>query len=646
MARPIVLSNGELHVGLNDFGLVHDLYFPYVGLENHAADNTLRHHIGVWVNGNLSWLDDGSWDITFSYPHNALIGHTIAKHSGMGITLEFDDLVDAEYSALLRSIHIINDNPEARDIRLFMHQAFIIGDSASNTDTVQYLPGDQAMLHYRGRRVFVISGQIENGEKFDQYTCGLYGIEAHEGTYKDAEDGELTPCNVEHGRVDSTLRFKPAIEPHGSARIQYWIACGTSLREALYIHKQMQKQGATARFNATAHHWHQWLVPAKKLVERLPTNYQDHFIESLMILKSHMDKRGAVIASTDTAMLNYWRDVYCYAWPRDGAYAVWPLIRMGYYDEPYRFFEFSRRGLTPGGYLSHKYRADGALGSSWHPYLHDNGSVAPPIQTDETALVLFVLAQFYHTTEDSKILHDFYEPMVVPMADFLAEYIDAKSSLPRASYDLWEEKYLTTLYTTAVTYAALLAAADLAEIRKDTDNAVKWRTVADAMGKAGRAIFYNSERKVFYKGFRTTVEGEIQMDATIDMSGIYASFMFGLYAGDSDELAQSIKTALSAFGFTIDNPGLPRYENDTYQRVCDENPNFWPIVSLWYAQNLMENNDRESAIKIIDWVCSKMRDTSAIPEQVCPKTGKNVSVEPLAWSQAEFLSTLLDLITE
>ena len=147
MSRPIVLSNGELHVGLNNYGLVHDLYFPYVGLENHAADNSLRHHIGVWVDGELSWLDDSTWTTEFSYPHNALIGHTVAKNEKFGITIEFDDLVDSEYSALLRNIHIISDHNTKRDIRLFMHQASIIGDSLSNTDTAQYLPNDHAMLH-------------------------------------------------------------------------------------------------------------------------------------------------------------------------------------------------------------------------------------------------------------------------------------------------------------------------------------------------------------------------------------------------------------------------------------------------------------------------------------------------------------------
>lgn len=144
--------------------------------------------------------------------------------------------------------------------------------------------------------------------------------------------------------------------------MHYWIACGSSTREALYIHRQVAKQGINARLDRTNKWWDEWLKPAKATAEKIDAAHRDMFIKSVMLVKSHIDKRGAVIASTDTAMLNYWRDAYGYCRPRDGAYALWPLIRMGYKDEAYRFFEFCRRGLSSGGYLMHKYRADGALG--------------------------------------------------------------------------------------------------------------------------------------------------------------------------------------------------------------------------------------------------------------------------------------------
>ncbi|MFI5212668.1 MAG: glycoside hydrolase family 15 protein, partial [Candidatus Saccharimonadales bacterium] len=548
MARPIVLSNGELHVGINRFGMVHDFYFPYVGLENHAAGNSPRHKIGVWVDNQLSWLDDGQWQMSFDYPHDALIGHTVAKNDRLGVMLELDDAVDTQVSAFIRNIHVINLRDQPRQIRIFTHQAFAIGDSRSNTDTAQYLPDSDAILHYRGRRAFIISGMTD-GQPFDQYTVGLYGIEGHEGSYRDADDGELSFCNVEHGRVDSVLRFTLEIAAHSSQRIYYWIAAGTSTREALYIHKQIREDGVDKRLQQSADWWHEWLAPARQVAQRIAPDHQETFLRSVMIIKSQIDKRGAVIASTDTTMLNYSRDAYAYAWPRDGAYVLWPLIRMGYVDEPRRFFEFCRRGLHPSGYLMHKYRVDGALGSSWHPYIHEDGSVSPPIQEDETALVLFVFAQFYQMHATPKLLQEFYESMVRPMADFMASYIDELTGLPKPSYDLWEEVYLTTTYTTAVTYAALLAAAELAEAAEDADSAVKWRSAADDIAAAAHHHLYNPNRQSFYKGVIVR-DGQIEYNDTIDNSSVFGVFMFGLFPVGSDELQAAVATIQRTFGLS------------------------------------------------------------------------------------------------
>jgi GH15 family glucan-1,4-alpha-glucosidase len=645
MARPITLSNGELHVGINKFGLVHDFYFPYVGLENHAAGQSLRHRIGIWIDGQLSWMDDDGWEISFKYPHHALVGHIIAKNERMGILLEFDDFVDASVSAFIRNIHVVNLWDTQREVRLFLHQAFTIGDARSNTDTAQYLPDSKAILHYRGRRAFIVSGTA-SGKPFDQYTVGLFGIEGHEGSYRDADDGELSFCNVEHGRVDSVLRFKLSIGAHSSERVHYWVTAGTSLREALYIHKQVRDDGVDKRLHDTATWWDKWLQPAMQIAKKIAPEYQEAFLRSTLIVKSQIDKRGAVIASTDTTMLHYSRDTYAYCWPRDGAYVLWPLIRMGYVDEPYRFFEFCRRGLHPSGYLMHKYRADGALGSSWHPYLHDDGSMAPPIQEDETALVLFVFVQFYEMHPSAQLLKDFYATMVVPMAEFLSSYIDERTGLPKPSYDLWEEVYLTTTYTTSVVYAALLAAADLAEAANDNQHAVRWRAVADDIAVAAHKTLYNSDRKAFYKGF-IVKNGTIEYDATFDVSSIFGSFMFGLFAIDSDELTSAVTTLKALFGHNDGAIGLPRYENDYYRRVDDRvTGNFWPISSLWLAQYYVETDQTEAANRIVSWVQQHAGSTGILPEQINPLDDSMVSVAPLTWTHAEYIATLLDTIAE
>ncbi len=645
MARPIVLSNGELHVGLNNYGLVHDFYFPYVGLENHAAGEHLRHRVGVWVDGVISWLDnEGEWTFKFRYPHQALVGHTIARNERLNILLEFDDFVDATMSAFIRNVHVINQADQAREIRLFMHQAFVIGDSRSNTDTAQYLPDNKAILHYRGRRAFIVSGE-HRGQHFDQHSIGLFGIEGREGTYRDADDGELQGGNVEHGRVDSTLRFKLRVRAQSSERVHYWIAAGTSMREALFVDKHIRHDGVVNRLFDTVKWWRKWLEPALEVAARIDPKYQDSFVRSIMIIKSQIDKRGAVIASTDSSMLKYSRDAYAYCWPRDGAYVLWPLIRIGYVDEAYRFFEFCRRGMHPAGYLMHKYRADGSMGASWHSYVHD-GIVAPPIQEDETALTVFVFAQLYQATGDAKLLSDFYESMVKPMANFMAEYVDDTTGLPRPSYDLWEEVFLTTTYTTSTVYAGLLAAADLADAANDADMAVHWRAAADDIYSAAHKHLYNSDRKAFYKGVIAR-DGVISTNDTLDASSLFGAFMFGLFPVGSPELTNALDTFKTAFLSDYNTIGLPRYEHDPYHHI-DGAPvsNWWFITSLWLAQYYVETNEDDRATAVLDWVCGHTPKTSIMSEQINPLDGSAISPSPLTWSHAEYVATLLDTVTE
>ncbi len=496
------------------------------------------------------------------------------------------------------------------------------------------------MLHYRGRRAFVISGFVDGSkEGFDQYTVGLFGIEGREGSHRDADDGELSFSNVEHGRVDSVLRFKLVIAGHSSSRVHYWIAAGTSMREALGYHEQIKKEGLLKRLHHSAEWWRVWLKPTLQTAEKVDPEFRESFIRSAMIIKSQIDSRGAVIASTDTTMLNYARDAYGYSWPRDGAYVLWPLIRMGYREEAEKFFDFCRRGLHPDGYLMHKYRADGGLGSSWHPYLHD-GEFARPIQEDESALVLFVFAQYYHLHTDPRILDEYYDSLVVPMANFMSSFIDESTGLPQPSYDLWEEVLLTSTYTTATVYASLQAAVDLAEIKHDEQNAVKWKTAADQIYDAAHTHLFNTERGAFFKGV-ITKQGELHKDQTIDASSFFGAFIFGLFPSGSPELEQAYHSVVDVLGGG--GIGIPRYENDNYQRVQDTPPNWWFISSLWIAQYHIEHDRNDEAKKILQWVLDHASSTGVLSEQINPITEQRVSVEPLTWSHAEYLSTLLDM---
>jgi GH15 family glucan-1,4-alpha-glucosidase len=645
MARPIVLSNGSLHVGINKFGEVHDFYYPHVGLENHSAAKNLRHRVGVWCDGQFSWFDDGNWQFSFDYHHSSLIGKMRAVHEGLGIVIESDDFVSSEYDAFLRNIHIINQREHEREIRLFLHQVFNISDNAGYGDTAQFLPEKDAILHYRGRRAFIIGGiQNHTRKPFDQHSIGLFGIEGHQGTYRDAEDGELAGNNVEHGRVDSTVQFSLIVSAHESARITYWVTAAQSVKKAIAIHDTIIENGLLKLLLTTQSRWHTWLQPAHSFINTLPADVQDSFTKSLLLIKSHIDKDGAIIASTDTTMLNYSRDAYAYCWPRDGAFAIWPLIRLGFTDDPKMFFNFCRAVLHADGYLMHKYQPNRALGSSWHPYVHRGGVIAPPIQVDETAVVLFMFAQLYTRDHDKALLREYYTTFIVPIARFLSGYIDETTGLPKPSYDLWEEQFLSTTYTTAAVYGALSVAADMAEDVKDQSNAVRWRTIAEDIRNAAHIQLYNKDRQSFYKGLRI-IDTLVEPVDTIDVSAVYGSYIFNLFDIESEELKNSVQSVYTHL-LIKDMPdikGFARYENDNYYRTNDSYPgNPWFITALWLAQYHLDSNETDKADELISWCRHNMLLSGVLAEQLNPDTSRFSSVAPLTWSQAEYVNTLID----
>lgn len=294
----------------------------------------------------------------------------------------------------------------------------------------------------------------------------------------------------------------------------------------------------------------------------------------------------------------------------------------------------------------HKYQADGALGSSWHPYVQPDGTVAPPIQEDETAIALFIFAQYYERHPDQTILSEYYPRMVKPMADFLCRYIDPTTGLPKSSYDLWEERFLTTTYTTALVYRALLSASQLAELYGSQSDAVHWQSTADDIGVKAQLHLYDEPTKALRKGLNVTPDKKIIYDNTMDASAVFGAYFCGLFGITSEVMTSSIAALKQRLSMPQpDVPGIARYENDAYNRVSREIPgNPWFITSLWLAQYDNETNQPKEVERLLEWCEAAMMTSGVLPEQVNPYSGEYVSVAPLCWSQSEYVSTVLDVI--
>jgi GH15 family glucan-1,4-alpha-glucosidase len=126
MGRPVMLSNGQMMVGLNEQGLVHDFYYPYVGLENLTNARSVHHKIGVWVDGIFSWVDSGEWDVHVNVDSDALISIISMNNPKIGVHIDISDFVDQEVNAFVRRLNVTNTQDKARDVRVFMHQVFQI----------------------------------------------------------------------------------------------------------------------------------------------------------------------------------------------------------------------------------------------------------------------------------------------------------------------------------------------------------------------------------------------------------------------------------------------------------------------------------------------------------------------------------------
>ncbi len=655
MARPIIVSNGEMAVGLNRFGMLHDLYFPYVGLENHCSERAPRHRVGLFVDGTIHWLDDESWGIEQRYFSGRLIGKTVATNPWLGFSIEFQDFVDADMNVFARNIEIINLTDRPRQAKLFLHQAFIISEASDGHDTVQYVPSSsdeaEAILHYKGRRAFAISGyNPQTGVSFDSYSVGHFGRfggKNYAGAWRDAEDGKLERNPVDRFQTDSILEFRFELAPHDSARVHYFLAAGKSTSEARKTLERFRCEGLVERLFVTDGFWKRWLGPAKAIAEvQVSPRYRANFLNSLMLLKAMMDRRGAIIASIDSGMLKHSPDAYSNCWPRDASYAAMVFWKLGYIDEVKQFMRFAKDALSSEGFFWPAYRPDSTVGPNPHGYL-SNGESTLPIQADETATVLFLMSKVIkRDIQRGGRLEDwreFYDGLIRPAASFLSDYIDPATNLPRPSYELWEVNHQTTTYTTAATFGALAAAAEIAELFGEANNISKWRDAAEAI-KTHTDLLWNVDRQYFYRGLVRHQDGQIDYDTTIDASAFYGAWVFGLF--DMERIRLAVQTMMNHFDITDDAVRVPRFDNDDYQRTRPDNAsNPWFITSFWLAQYRVLNPDSASSAeftkKVLDWADRHMNHGAVLSEQVDSKTDEALSAAPLAWSHAEFINTCL-----
>jgi len=644
MARAVTIGNGSMLVGLDYRGQVRDLYYPHVGEANHVsgASGNFVHRIGVYVDGSLSWLDSEDWQITIGGDDAVAIGNLIAINTKIGVELHSRDAIHNEHNVLLRNFTLTNLSAESREIKIFFSQQFRISESRRG-DTAFYDPRVKAIVHYKGNTTFLVNAFID-GKQFTEYNIGLFGIEGKEGTYMDAVDGVLEKNPIEHGSVDSVIGLSATLASGASASIYYWIVCANTVPAVHTLDEYVLTETPERLIASTEAYWRAWLEKETRDLSILPEALRTLYNRSLITMRVHADNDGGIIASSDTDMLHHGRDTYSYVWPRDAAVIASALDVSGYHDVARRFFMFMARVIEPGGYLMHKYRTDGVLGSSWHPWLQ-HGVPRLPIQEDETAATIVALWQYYEHGRDLEFIESLYNPYIEPAANFMCDYIESTTGLPQASYDLWEEKYGTSTYTAASVYAALMAASRFAMMLGKEDDARTYQAIAQRMQTAIATVLFDESLGMFVKSVRHDEDGELTFDRTLDTSSFYGLIAFDVFDIDDPKITTSAKTVQNKLQVHANSKGYIRYENDGYYRMSDaDTPNPWVITTLWMAQYQIKKATKLTQLKepleLLEWTCSHATTGGVLAEQMHPNTRVHLSTAPLTWSHAEYVLTV------
>jgi len=644
MARATTLGNGNVLVGFDYRGQVRDLYYPFVGHANHVsgASGNHVHRLGVYASGVMSWFDDPEWEITVGSDPSTLQGGFVAVNERLGIEVTARDAVHNEHDVLLRSFTISNRGTKTASGKLMLAQQFRIHESRRG-DTGFFDPRVNAIIHYKGDTTLLVNAMSED-QPFTEYNIGLFGIEGKGGTYHDADDGTLEGNPIEHGSVDSIIALPFNLTPATRQVVEYWIVCGSTICDVHDLNALVIEDTPRKMQRSTHNYWQAWTEKEATDLSLLSEELQTLYRRSLTTIRLHTDNRGGIIASSDTDMLHHGRDTYSYVWPRDGAIVAHALDVAGYGDAARRFFTFMANQLERDGYLMHKYRSDGTLGSSWHPWLLE-GEAILPIQEDETALVLYMLYQHYEREKDLEYIEALYNPFIEPAANFMVEYIESRLGLPASSFDLWEEKYGIATYTAAAVCGALKAAAQFAHLLGKDEPARTYEAVAQRMQGAILEHLYDEELGMFVKLVLPREERDDEFDRTVDVSSFFGPLYFGVIEATDERITRAAKVIEERLRVQANSDGYVRYERDNYYTMHDAgSPNPWVVTTMWVAQyHIMKAQslaDLTRAYELLEWTASHATTSGVLAEQMHPHTREHLSTAPLVWSHAEYVLTV------
>src|SRR5436853_6824644 len=251
------------------------------------------------------------WQPDRRYYADSMVSEVRARHESLGVELLCHDAVDFYENVLVRHIQVTNLEDRAREIRLFFHHDFHIRGYEVG-DTALYSPETESLIHYKDDRYFLMNCAVGRDIGVRRYACGTKEVRGAEGTWRDAEDGELQGNPIAQGSVDSTLGISLTVPARGSAEADYWMAAGRDFREVATIDKVVREKSPGELLRRTRDYSRLWVQKDQRGLDGLPDAFDQRYNQSLLIIRSQIDHDGAITAANDTDIIGFARHTYPY----------------------------------------------------------------------------------------------------------------------------------------------------------------------------------------------------------------------------------------------------------------------------------------------------------------------------------------------
>ena len=408
--------------------------------------------------------------------------------------------------------------------------------------------------------------------------------------------------------------------------------------------------------------WQEGLIP-------LDEDHAGLYRTSTAVLRIHESNRfpGGLIASLSIpwGFAKGDEDLggYHLVWPRDLAETAGGFLAAGAVDDPRRVLDYLRATQESDGHWPQNMWLDGM--SYW-----------TGVQMDETAFPILLVDLARRQGALGSRGFDPFWPMVRNAAAYIVQ------NGPVTQEDRWEEDPGYSPFTLAVEVAALLAAAEMANLKGQESTARFLEETADSWNESIERWTYVKNtvlaKNVGVEGYYVRVsppdtaagaspaEGYVPIKNRPPSEGVetagqivspdaLALVRFGLRAAEDPRILQTIKVIDSVL--KVDSPKGPlwrRYNDDGYGEHEDGSPfdgtgtgRAWPLLTGERAHYELAAGHREEAQRLMEAMESFANSGGMLSEQVWESPDiperelffgrPSGSAMPLVWAHAEYI---------